>query len=78
VKSVEVARTDFESVVTDAQKERVVLTRDGKPVALVIGLDEEQRALGSSSEFWNLIAERRQQPTLSRAELERLIDGQEP
>ncbi len=75
MKSVEVAKTDLERLAADAQQERVVLTRNGKPVALVIGLDEDQRALGSSGEFWNLIAERRRQPTISRAELERRLEG---
>lgn len=56
--------------VGDAQEERVVLTRAGKPVALLIGLDEEQCELGTSDEFWKLITERRRQPTISRAELE--------
>lgn len=59
--------------VKDAQHERVVITRRGKPIALIVGvegLDEEQLQLGASDEFWKLIAERRTQGTMSRAELE--------
>ena len=59
----------------EAQTEQLVLLRAGKPVALLIGLDEEQAALGRSARFWELIAERRGQPTVSRAELEQLLEG---
>lgn len=52
---------------------RVVITRNGKPVALIVGvegMDEEQLQLGGSEKFWNLIAERRKQKTVSRSILE--------
>jgi hypothetical protein len=63
--------------VRDAQEQRGVVTRDGKPVALIVGihgLDEEQVQLGSSDGFWALIAERRAEPTISRASLEEWLD----
>ena len=63
--------------VQDTQRERVVITRKGKPVALIVGIegmDEEQLQLGASDKFWEFIAERRTQKTLSRAELEQKID----
>lgn len=66
----------LDACVNDAQRERIVLTRDGKPVALVIGvegMDEEQLQLGSSAKFWELVTTRRAQKTLTRAELERRI-----
>lgn len=56
----------------------LVVTRDGQPLALVVdvkGLDIEQIEFGKSSEFWQLIAERRSQPTISRQELERRLDN---
>jgi hypothetical protein len=40
----------------------------------VRGLDLEQIELGSSDEFWTLIRERRQQRTMSRAELDKRLD----
>ena len=55
------------------QQERLLITRDGKPVVLIVGvkgMDEEQLQLGSSDNFWELITERRQQKTLSRTQLE--------
>lgn len=39
----------------------------------VEGIDEEQLQLGASEPFWQLIAQRRTQPTLSRAELEQKL-----
>jgi antitoxin (DNA-binding transcriptional repressor) of toxin-antitoxin stability system len=63
--------------VAEAQQEQVILTRDGHPVALVVGvdgMDEEQIRLSSSPEFWMLMEERRQQRTISREELERRLD----
>ena len=62
--------------VRDAQKEGVVLTRAGKPVALVvgvIGMDLEQIELGQSDAFWKLIRQRRQEKTISREELEKRL-----
>jgi ribosome-binding protein aMBF1 (putative translation factor) len=65
----------LERCVLEAQRERIIM-RDGKPVALMIGvegLDEEQLQLGSSDRFWTVIRERRGEKTLSRAELEQKI-----
>jgi len=68
--------TNLAECIKDAQRERVVITRNGKPVALVVGvegLDAEQLELGSSSEFWGLITRRRQEATLTRKQLEQRI-----
>jgi PHD/YefM family antitoxin component YafN of YafNO toxin-antitoxin module len=68
----------LETCIKDARRDRVVVTRKGKPVALVLGvegLDEEQLQLGSSEKFWKLIEERRRQKTISRRELEKTLDG---
>lgn len=69
---IDLKKTDLDTVIENAQHERLIITRDGKPVALVVGvegLDEEQLELGSSDKFWTLIEERRRQKTISRAEL---------
>ena len=50
-----------------AQRERVLITRAGKPVAVVIGLenkDEEDLELEASADFWRMIEERRREPTI--------------
>ena len=74
MKTVELSDFQLEACVDEAQADQVLLTRGGRAVALLIGLDEEQEQLGGSSRFWSLIAERRRQPTLSRAELERRLE----
>jgi antitoxin (DNA-binding transcriptional repressor) of toxin-antitoxin stability system len=50
-----------------AQSERVLVTRNGKPIALVVGVehkDEEDYRLELSPEFWRMIEERRREPTI--------------
>jgi PHD/YefM family antitoxin component YafN of YafNO toxin-antitoxin module len=81
MKMINLEQATLEICVNDAQRERVVITRNGKPVALIIGvegLDEEQLQLGSSDKFWRLIAERRAQKTISRAQLEQSINIASP
>ena len=65
--------TNLDACISQAQHERIVITRNGKPVALVVGvegLDTEQLELGSNPAFWELITRRRRQRTIMRAQLE--------
>jgi len=76
MKTLGIEHATLELCIKDARRERVVLTRNGKPVALVVGvegMDEEQLQLGSSDKFWTLIEKRRKQSTISRAELEKKL-----
>lgn len=76
MRKIDLKHTSLEMCINEAERERVVVTRNGKPVALVVsvrGMDEEQLQLGSSDKFWRLIAERRAQETVSRVELEQNI-----
>jgi antitoxin (DNA-binding transcriptional repressor) of toxin-antitoxin stability system len=76
VKVIGIDEANITECVKEAQHERVVLTRRGKPVALIVGvmgMDLEQIAQGHSDEFWQLIRERRGQKTLSRTELEKRL-----
>ncbi len=78
MKTVDLKQTSLNTCIEDAQNERVLITSAGKPVALVVGveeLDEEQLELAGSKRFWSLIAERRKQKTLTRAELEQIQSG---
>lgn len=78
MKVIGIDEANIEECVKNAQHDRVVLTRRGKPVALIVGvagMDLEQIALGHSDEFWKLIRERRSQKTVSRAELEKRLAG---
>lgn len=55
-----------------AQEDRVVVTRRGKPAAVLVGVegnDWEDLVLQNSPAFWRLIEERRKQPTISLREL---------
>ncbi len=77
MKTIALETTDLTDCIAEAQSGRVVVTRNGAPVALVVGvegLDREQLELGTSEPFWKLIKARRAQKTLSRAELEAAID----
>ena len=76
MKAISLKDTSLDACVRDAQRGRIIITRDGKPVALVVGvagLDAEQLELGSSAKFWELISHRREQKTLTRAQLEKRI-----
>ena len=60
----------------DAQADRVVVTRKGKPVAVIVGVkgwDMEDLRLCTDDHFWKMIVARRKQKTISRAELERRL-----
>ena len=53
------AREDLTGVVEQSQRERVILTRHGKPAALLIGIageDLEEILLRSDEAFWRELA----------------------
>ncbi|HEY3319689.1 MAG TPA: hypothetical protein VGP72_04360 [Planctomycetota bacterium] len=55
---------DLLGIVDAAQREKVLLTRSGKPVAIVWGIqnkDAEDLFYESSPEFWKMIEERRRE-----------------
>lgn len=81
MKSLPIERADLESCVRESQGGRVLVTRDGAPIAIVVGvagLDAEQVDLGTNASFWSMIEERRGQETIDRAELERRLDRPSP
>ena len=58
--------------IDEAQEGRVVITRRGKPAALLVGVegkDWETVILETDPTFWKLIQERRKEPTISLKEL---------
>ena len=58
--------------VDDAQEARVIITRRGRPAAVLIGVegkDWEAVVLQTDPSFWRLIRTRRRQPTLSIDEI---------
>ena len=80
MKTLGMEQTTLDVCVRESQGDRVLVTRDGRPVAMVVGLadlDEDQLQLGASDKFWKLITARRKQPTVTRVELERLAGAAE-
>lgn len=78
MKTIEAETTNLETLLDDAQRERVVITRGGHPIAVLVGLeglDDEQLALCRNGEFWELISKRRHEAIVSRAELEKALSG---
>ncbi len=64
--------------VDDSQADRVVITRNGKPVAVLVGVegqDWEAVVLETDPRFWKLIHARRRQPTISSAQLRTRLRG---
>ena len=58
--------------IDEAQEGRVVITRRGKPAALLVGVegkDWETVILETDPTFWKLIQQRRKEPTISPKEL---------
>ncbi len=58
--------------IKEAQEGRVVITRRGKPAALLVGVegkDWETLILETDPTFWKLIQQRRKEPTISFKEL---------
>ena len=59
-----------------AQKEEIVITRHGRPAAIVIGVegrDWEDVLLQRSESFWKLIEARRKERTVTLAEMRRRV-----
>jgi hypothetical protein len=71
---------DAQAVVEGAQHERILVTREGGPFAIVKSIahkNEEDLRLENSPEFWRMIEERRRSPTvlLEDIETEPGVDG---
>lgn len=66
--------TNVDAVLSFAQSERVLISRQGKPCAVLVGVedyDAEDLRLASSHDFWRMIHERRTQgQSLTLAEVE--------
>jgi PHD/YefM family antitoxin component YafN of YafNO toxin-antitoxin module len=65
--SIENFSQDIEDFLHAAQSEWLLVTREGKPLAVLVGVenkDQEDWDLESSPDFWRMIDERRRQPTL--------------
>ena len=62
--------------VDDSQKDRVVITRHGKPAAVLVGVEGQgwdAVILETDPTFWKLIRSRRKQATISLGQLKRRL-----
>jgi hypothetical protein len=62
--------------VDDSQQETIVVTRLGKPCAVLHGVEDdlETSELAHSSEFWTMIQQRRSEPTIPWEVAEKELD----
>ncbi len=76
MKVVDIMDADWQECVKEAQRDGVVITRKGKPLVVLVGvqgMDIEQVELGYSDRFWQLIKEARGQRTITREELDQRL-----
>ncbi|HEY2934398.1 MAG TPA: type II toxin-antitoxin system Phd/YefM family antitoxin [Acidobacteriota bacterium] len=62
--------------IDNAQQDRVVITRHGKPAAVLIGVEGEDWdsvVLETDPKFWKLIHDRRKQPTVPLGEIKKRL-----
>ena len=72
---------DLDGYLIAAQKERIVITRDGEPLAVVIGMenkDAEDFHYMTSPEFWRMIEETRRMPTIPLDKVKAELFADEP
>lgn len=71
------ARNDLSAYVEEAQHDRILVTRHGKPAALIIGVageDFEDLMTSSDPKFWQMIEARRaKSKTISSDEMRRRL-----
>jgi prevent-host-death family protein len=70
------AKQSLSGFVAHAQRERVLITKHGRPAALVIGIegqDIETVLLSQDPSFWKLIEERRKQRAVALPEARALL-----
>ena len=75
------AKESLSSFITRAQRERVLITRHGRPAALVIGVEGESLEdllTAADPAFWQMIEARRREPTISLDELEKRLETTRP
>ena len=62
--------------VNAAQGDRIIITRRGKPAAVLVGVegeDWETVVLETNQQFWRLLEKRRKQPTITFAQMEKKL-----
>jgi prevent-host-death family protein len=76
--SVRDLQKNVKECVDDSQEDRVVITRHGRPAAVLVGVegeDWEDVVLQTDPSFWNLIRKRRKEGTISLDELKAELEN---
>jgi hypothetical protein len=76
----ESGRALLDEVLANARKDRVLLKRGGRPVALVINVedkDEEQLELENDPRFWRSIEKARGEPTVPYSKVKERLQADE-
>jgi prevent-host-death family protein len=74
--SVRDLQKEIRKSVDEAQKDRVVVTRNGKPAVLLIGIegqDWESVVIQANAPFWKLIGKRRKEKTIPLQEMRKRL-----
>jgi prevent-host-death family protein len=67
----------LQDYVRSAQREQILITDNGKPIALLLGLentDLEQFNLQLLAQFWEMISDRRKRPTVPLSVVEEQLE----
>lgn len=76
--SVRDLQKNVKECVDESQEDRVVITRHGRPAAVLVGVegeDWEDIVLQTDPSFWKLIRKRRKEKTISLDELKAEIEN---
>ena len=74
-------RTQIDQLLEHAPSDDVLVVRDGKPLAMLCAVtdesDDDSSEFTNDPKFWEMIEERRREPTIPLAEVKRMlgIDG---
>jgi prevent-host-death family protein len=79
MKSIDIAQfsANPQQYVDDSQQETIVVTRQGRPCAVLHGVEDdlETSELAHSREFWSMIEQRRREPTIPWENAEQQLDS---
>ena len=71
--TIETFSQELNALLDAAQQERILITKRGKPFAIVVGIankDAEDLRLETSADFWEMIEQRRREPAVSLEKVE--------
>ena len=76
VVAIKEAKAKLSGYCAEAQQQRILITKHGKPLALMVGVegqDLEHVMTAANPAFWKLVEKRRQEPAISAAQMRRRL-----